>query len=169
MKIPSPPTVAVSKNEKSTAAKTAVPPKAAAVKKGNSTAVKTAIPSNAAAAKKKKSAAANTADQKTEILREKWLLELDPRHYTIQILAVRQEKSLLKFIEDTRLTNRGRVAYFRAKFKGRDWYRLLYGVYPSKKDADSAIDNLPSNIRQLSPWIRRLAPIQRAIKENVSQ
>jgi len=168
VKIPPPPTAAAPKNDKSTPAKTAVPPKTAAVKKGNLTPAKTAIPSNAAV-KKKKSAAANTVKQKTEILREKWLLELDPRHYTIQILAVRQEKSLLKFIEDTRLTNRGRVAYFRAKLKGRDWYRLLYGVYPSKKNADSALDNLPSNIRQLSPWIRRIAPIQRAIEENVSQ
>ncbi len=186
VKIPPSPMVAAPKNDKSTPVKTAVAPKTTAVKKGNSTPVKTAvapktaavkkgnstpaktvIPPNAAAIKKK-SAAANTADRKTEILREKWLLEQNPRHYTIQILAVRQEKSLLEFIEETRLNNRGRVAYFRSQLKGKDWYRLLYGVYPSKKGADSELNNLPSNIRQLSPWIRRIAPIQRAIKENVS-
>jgi septal ring-binding cell division protein DamX/type II secretory pathway predicted ATPase ExeA len=162
-----PKTTAVKKGN-STPAKTTVAPKTTAVKKGNSTPAKTVIPPNAAAIKKK-SAAANTADRKTEILREKWLLKQNPRHYTIQILAVRQEKSLLEFIEETRLNNRGRVAYFRSQLKGKDWYRLLYGVYPSKKGADSELNNLPSNIRQLSPWIRRIAPIQRAIKENVSQ
>jgi len=168
VKIPPPPTVAAPKKDKSTPVKTAVAPKTAAVKKGNLTPAKTLTPSNAAVINKK-SAATIAADQKAKILREKWLLEQDPRHYTIQILAVRQEKPLLKFIEETRINNRGRVAYFRSKLKGKDWYRLLYGVYPSKKSADSALNNLPSNIRQLSPWIRRIAPIQRAIKENVSQ
>jgi septal ring-binding cell division protein DamX/type II secretory pathway predicted ATPase ExeA len=168
VKNPPLPTVAATKKDTSTSVKIAVAPKTAAVKKGTSTPAKTVIPSNAAVIKKK-SAATNTAGQKAEILREIWLLEQNPRHYTIQILAVRQEISLLKFIEETRLNNRGRVAYFRAKLKGKDWYRLLYGVYPSKKGADSALNSLPSNIRQLSPWIRRIAPIQRAIKENVSQ
>jgi len=182
VKIPPPPTVAAPKDDKSTPVKTsvapkndkptpvktAVAPKTAEVKKGNSTPAKTAIPSNAAVIKKK-SAATNTADQKAEILRENWLLEQNPRHYTIQILAVRQEKPLLEFIKETQLNNRGRVAYFRSKLKGKDWYRLLYGVYPSKNGAESALNNLPSNILQLSPWIRRIAPIQRAIRENVSQ
>lgn len=169
--IPPTPTVPTAKNDKPTAVKTAVPPKTTAVEKGDSQPTKTATATSSKAEplKTKPSAAANNAVRKTDILREKWLLEQDPRHYTIQILAVRREKSLLKFIEETQLNNRGRVAYFRAKLKGRDWYRLLYGVYPSKKDAGTAMDNLPSNIRQMSPWIRRLAPIQRAIKENVSQ
>lgn len=156
------------KTANATPAKAAAAPKTAAVKKGSATPAKTIIPTNATV-KKKKSAAANAADQKTEILREKWLLNQNPKHYTIQILAVRREKSLLKFLEETGLNDRGRVAYFRAKLKGKDWYRLLYGVYPSKKGAGSALNNLPPNIRQMSPWIRRMAPIQRDIKEYASQ
>ncbi len=98
------------------------------------------------------------------IYRESWILAQKPSHYTIQILGVRDEKSVLKFVEKHRLWNQ--AAYFKTDYKGKNWFSLLYGIYLTKKEALSAKEKLPEEIRKSSPWIRKISSVHDAIKKN---
>ena len=97
------------------------------------------------------------------IYREEWLLSQNSSYYTIQILGVHDEELLLKFIENDLTATQTNLAYYHTRRKGKDWYPLLYGVYPSPKEASSAIKQLPPHIQQSSPWIRSLSSVQNAI------
>ena len=98
-----------------------------------------------------------------EIYRESWILAQEPSHYTIQILGVRDEKAVLKFVGKHRLWNR--AAYFQSDYKGKNWFSLLYGIYSTRKDALSAKENLPEEIRKSSPWIRKMSSVHNAINK----
>jgi DamX protein len=98
-----------------------------------------------------------------EVHREKWLLSQDPAVYTVQIIGVSNEKSLLEFIKKHDLLKQSEMAYYKSSFKGKPWYQLLYGIYPTSQAARLAANNLPENIRQAGPWIRRLSAVQKAI------
>lgn len=97
------------------------------------------------------------------IYRESWILAQNPSHYTIQVLGVRDEKAVLKFVGRHRLWNQ--AAYFQSDYKGKNWFSLLYGIYSTRKEALSAKEKLPKEIRKLSPWIRKMSSVHNAIKK----
>ena len=115
------------------------------------------------------SAAASSAkppqkDLKDRLHREDWLLKQSPSDYTIQILGVRNERSLLMFVAEHRLDRSGLAGYYRSRFKGNIWFPLVYGTYPTVEDAQQAIAGLPETIRRMSPWIRKMAVVQTEIQ-----
>jgi type II secretory pathway predicted ATPase ExeA len=99
------------------------------------------------------------------IYREKWLLGQNPSFYTIQIMGGRNEKALRNYVQTNRHRYRGPMAYYQIKYKGGMWYPLLYGIYPTHKQALAAQRELPEDIQRLSPWIRKLSAVQKAVKE----
>ncbi len=100
-----------------------------------------------------------------QIRREQWLLAQKPSDYTIQILGVRSERSLLAFVNEHQLNRSGHAAYYRSRFKGRVWFPLVYGSYPSVDEARGAIAGLPTQIRSMSPWIRKMSIIHSEIQK----
>ncbi|MDY6790275.1 MAG: SPOR domain-containing protein [Thermodesulfobacteriota bacterium] len=111
--------------------------------------------------KKEKTVAEKSKNAKT-IHRESWLLAQNSSHFTIQLIGLHNEKSIHKFIAKYKLFNQ--AAYYKTLYRKKDWYPLLYGVYPSRKEASSAIKKLPQELRKLSPWIRSFSSIQQIIK-----
>ena len=110
--------------------------------------------------------------EKTEeriIQSEKWLLSQKPSHYTIQIMGVRNEALLFDFVESAQLLEQNEIAFYQTTFKDKPWFQLLYGVYPTKKDAQSAADAFAPKIRKSSPWIRRLSAVQKAIRKHTAR
>jgi DamX protein len=101
----------------------------------------------------------------TNIRREAWLLAQNPANYTIQLLGVRNEQSLLAFIADHRLDRTGEAAYYRSRFKGGIWFPLVYGTYPTVDEARGAIAGLPEKIRKTSPWIRKMSAVHAEIRK----
>ncbi|MCP3926776.1 MAG: hypothetical protein GY714_29805 [Desulfobacterales bacterium] len=110
--------------------------------------------------KEKKVAKKKTVNLR-ELKRERWLLAQKPSYFTLQILGVRKKESLLRFVRKHKLKN---YAYFHTSFKNKDWYPLLYGVYPTFKAATSAIKKLPKEFREYSPWVRQMSSVHRAIR-----
>jgi len=96
------------------------------------------------------------------IHRESWLLAQNPSYYTIQLVGLQNEKSINKFVKKYKLFNQ--VAYYKTLYHKKDWYPLLYGVYPTRKEASSAMKKLPQELRKFSPWIRTFSSIQQIIK-----
>jgi type II secretory pathway predicted ATPase ExeA len=120
--------------------------------------------SKAQAGKKKKQV--KTVSKKSKkvkrIHRESWLLAQNQSHYTIQLIGLQNEKSVYKFVNKHKLFNQ--VAYYKTLYHNKDWYPLLYGVYPTRKEASSAMRKLPKEFRKFSPWIRSFSSIQQIIK-----
>jgi len=98
-----------------------------------------------------------------QIRREQWLLSQDSESYTIQIIGVSNEKSMLDFINKNQLLKQNEIGYYESTFNGKPWYQALFGLYPTKQEARRAADKLPENIRRAGPWIRRLSEVQQAI------
>jgi type II secretory pathway predicted ATPase ExeA len=99
------------------------------------------------------------------IYREKWLLRQNPSFYTIQIMGGRNEKALRNYVQTNRQRYQGPMAYYQTNYKGGMWYPLLYGIYPTRKQALAAQRALPEDIQRLSPWIRKLSAVQISVKE----
>ncbi len=113
--------------------------------------------------KKKQEKTVSVKSKKAKgIHRESWLLAQNPSYYTIQLIGLQNEKSIYKFVKKYKLFNQ--VASYKTLYRKKDWYPLLYGVYPSRKEASSAMKKLPQEFRKLSPWIRSFSSIQQIIK-----
>jgi len=104
------------------------------------------------------------APAKHTIYREGWLLDQESSFYTLQVLGVRNEESLLNFIKFHQLLQSQNVAYYKTVYKGKQWYPLLYGVYPTKSEAAAAVKGLPEQIQESVPWIRKMSAIQREVQ-----
>jgi general secretion pathway protein A len=114
---------------------------------------------------KPSSAPPPASKQPVRIHREEWLLAQNPANYTLQLLGVRNERSLLAFVSDHGLERSGQVAYYSSRFKGGKWFPLVYGTYSTAGEARRAIAGLPEKIRSMSPWIRKLSAIQAEIRK----
>lgn len=101
---------------------------------------------------------------KNTIYRESWLLDQDTSFYTLQVLGVRNEESLLDFIKVHNLLQNQNVAYYQTVYRGKQWYPLLYGVYPTKSEAADAVKALPDKVQKSMPWIRKISAIQKEVK-----
>ena len=113
--------------------------------------------------KKKQEKTASEKSKKAKgIHRESWLLAQNPSHYTIQLIGLQNEKSIHKFVKKYKLSNQ--VAYYKTLYHNKEWYPLLYGIYPNRKEASSAMKKLPQELRKFSPWIRTFSSIQQIIK-----
>jgi DamX protein len=106
----------------------------------------------------------NPSGETPGLLREAWILAQNPGYYTLQIMGVRKEASLKRFVAENPSLENQSTAYYRTSYRGDEWYPLLCGVYPTKNEARTAIERLPENIRQSNPWIRKLSGIQTAIR-----
>ena len=85
------------------------------------------------------------------------LLGLNPRHYTIQIFAAYDADVVSRVAAREDLP--GTMAIYKGVFNQRDWYVLLHGEYSTIKEARSAIQGLPKDIRAGGPWVRKLSSI----------
>ena len=120
-------------------------------------------PAAPAAADRQAVRSAGNQNQSGTPRREEWLLDQTGNRYMLQLLGTRYEDALLKFIE--RHKPDGPLAYYRGIYKGKAWYVLLYGDYPSTQAAIDAIETLPNSISTNHPWPRTLKSIQAAILE----
>jgi DamX protein len=66
--------------------------------------------------------------------RESWLLQQPPTRFTLQLLGSRDQSSIAKYIKRHGLAP-DQTAYYRGRYRGGDWYVLLYGIYPDKAAA----------------------------------
>jgi septal ring-binding cell division protein DamX len=93
--------------------------------------------------------------------REAWLLSQPPERYTLQLFGVRQESAVLRFLGAHQLD--GPLAYYKTQYRGKDWFVLLFGDYPSASSARQAFMHLPRAARLDEPYARSMASVQASI------
>ncbi len=96
-----------------------------------------------------------------------WLMNQPPLHFTLQIAAFDKLEDLKAFAAHHEQLEP--LAYYHKRHQGRDWYPLLYGIYPSLDAAKKAQESLPPAIRQRKPWLRRLRSVQKDIARDRSE
>jgi len=95
-------------------------------------------------------------------LREDWLLKQKPSSYTIQLVGLQEEKGVKIFMRRHPLA--GPVAYYRTKRNEKQWFPVLYGVFPNRERALQARDGLPESLRKSGVWLRTLGSVQKDIR-----
>ena len=109
------------------------------------------------------------ATAKNTIYREGWLLDQKSSFYTLQVLGVRNEESLLNFVKVHKLLLNQNVAYYKTVYKGEQWYPLLYGVYPTKSEAADAVKRLPDKVQKSIPWLRKMSAVQKEVRSEAKR
>ncbi len=93
--------------------------------------------------------------------REAELLQWPAAGYTLQMLGARDARSVSKFLQ---AQSEPELFYsFSTLYKGRPWYVVVYGRYPSRNAAAAAI--LPPALKQLRPWARSVQGVQDDIRK----
>lgn len=85
----------------------------------------------------------------------------DNTHFTLQVMAAKNPQTLQHFIYQNHL--QAKASYYHAKVNGHDWYRLVYGDYPTYGAARAGMDHLPTSLGQVKPMVRSFANVQRSI------
>ena len=85
----------------------------------------------------------------------RWLREQAPGSYAIQIMGSRDAEALQRFALAHRLS--ADAAWFTTTLAERPWHVLVYGNYPSRAEAISAIAQLPAALRAGGPFTRTIA------------
>lgn len=98
---------------------------------------------------------------------ETHILAMPSKNYALQLLGTSYEKKAQDFIFSNKLTNK--AYYYRGIHKGKPWFIVVYGSYPSKIDAQNALYKLPISLRKLRPWPRQYSNIQNSIIKNTKK
>ncbi len=107
-----------------------------------------------------------TADSNKQIINEtpiKTEKTSDKDRFTVQLLGAFSQENVKKFIQQYNLENNAYIAT--TKRKGKDWYVIVYGDYPSRQAAKLASQNLPASVKnaRLKPWVRSIKDVQAEI------
>ena len=95
-------------------------------------------------------------------LTESWVMSKRPNYWTIQILAFTEKRKVEAFIDKNKLKNK--AAYFKERSKNGIVYKLVFGVYKTKIQADFARQNLAKALTEHGPWLRSIKSVQSVIK-----
>ena len=98
--------------------------------------------------------------------REAWLLQQNPKNFTLQIASSANKDNLESYIKKHNLQNQ--AAYFRRTLDSKDWYSLVYGNYSNRTDALSAAEKLKAELEISDIWIRQFNDVQASIVQDRS-
>jgi len=102
------------------------------------------------------------AKPKSDYFTEGWVLQRNPKYWTIQMLAFKEEYKVKAFIDANKL--KSKAAYFKERSKNGVVYKLVYGAYKTKIQADFARQNLSKALTEHGPWLRSMKSVQSVIK-----
>ena len=91
---------------------------------------------------------------------QQWLRQAPVDYYSIQLLTANTQglSAMEKLLERAATNNRDLSAYhvYGVKIDGRQHYRLAYGSYATRADANRAIRDLPAVYRKAGPYLRSI-------------
>lgn len=92
---------------------------------------------------------------------EAYIKRLAPQSWTIQMLAFEQRSKVIDFIDSNGIHQQ--AAYFAEANNDGTLFKLIYGNYKSKAQAEKARDALPKSMMKHGPWLRSIAGVQSII------
>ncbi|MEE4217684.1 MAG: SPOR domain-containing protein [Xanthomonadales bacterium] len=94
---------------------------------------------------------------------ESWILAQNPKHYTIQAIALSDREKLLSLLEGHEYL--APYAIYTVQRSTSPLYVLVQGIYPTVEEARTARDKFPRAINRPSRvWIRQFGKVQQIIE-----
>jgi len=90
---------------------------------------------------------------------ERWILDQEPNHFTLQLFGTHNKSSIQKFAKDNKLSDN--IAVYQTLRNAKPWYSLIYGSYSSKDDANKIKKEIAN--KKVKPWLRRFDSVQAKI------
>jgi septal ring-binding cell division protein DamX len=90
---------------------------------------------------------------------QEWVLAQEDAAYTAQVLGSYNEQTAKQFVQ----RNKGsapQLYYVKTKYKGRDWFVVLYGAFDSKSLAGRALKQSAKAVQAQKPWLRSFSGIK---------
>jgi len=91
-----------------------------------------------------------------------WVLSQNKDSFTLQLMASSDKESMIRYINQSSELH-DQSAYYKMKLKGRNWYGLIYGVYPTIAAARQAIKQLPKSLGK--PYMLPINEVQSRIQD----
>ena len=88
------------------------------------------------------------------------ILDYPANYHTVQLLAAREQKTILEFQQQYPQLNVQTVAIER---RNRPMYLLIYGVYETHDAAELAVNSIEPPLKS-TPWIRALGALQEELR-----
>lgn len=104
----------------------------------------------------------DSVERSSKYQTERWIKSKKAHYWTIQMLAFNEESKVQRFIDTNGLITK--AAYFKERKSKEVLYKLVYGVYKTKVQADFARQNLPDGLKTYGPWLRSIESVQNVIK-----
>ncbi len=104
--------------------------------------------------------------QRGKLINE-WVVTQNPLAYTIQLAGMARERSVQRFIREH--PSQKTIGYYHGLRKGREWFGVIEGAYPTLKQAKQAAAELQKELGIDPPWIRRMRAIQKSIRSLEAQ
>lgn len=95
-------------------------------------------------------------------LDSEWLLKQNPDAFTIQVVASANKENIFAFAKNN-LTGK-QAAFYQKSANEKQWYVLVYGVFPTRENALAEIKALPQNIQKNKPYPIQIKSIHQAIR-----
>lgn len=93
---------------------------------------------------------------------ERSILSAPADHYTVQLMGSGSKAAIQKVVANSQIQQKAKV--YHTTLKGKDYYVLIYGSYPSQAAANAAIAHLPAKLQQLKPWVKPYVSVKASIK-----
>lgn len=90
-----------------------------------------------------------------------WLRQQSASAFTVQLLGSFSEATAQSFIESQ--AKPADYWYLKSRRQGKDWFIVLYGVYPSREAARAAVNGYPAHLKRLDPWVRQFQAIRQEV------
>jgi hypothetical protein len=100
-------------------------------------------------------------ERENGVLGSDWIRSQADSGYSLQLLSSSTREAVFEFCQQHNICNNS--AYFSSQIKGKTYYRLIYGAYPTHNAAALAVASLPLNLKQLKPWARQFKQIKSEI------
>lgn len=95
---------------------------------------------------------------------EAFLWSQDPRHFTLQLLVSQQAQNADRFIKKYPMLQ-SKSAFFHSQHNTRELYTVIWGDFATRDQAEAAIKQLPTELRQVKPRVRTYASIHAEMKK----
>ena len=89
------------------------------------------------------------------------LVQLPENHYAVQIVALQTREEIGRYMAKNNLRD---VLKARIARHGQAFHVLILGIYPNLEEARQAATNLPPPLRNVTPWVRSVGSLQRAMR-----
>ena len=86
--------------------------------------------------------------------------EVSPK-FTLQLYGSYKLTHVKHLQAQLRLKNTGHI--FQTSHEGKDWYVLTFGNFVTAHEASATKNNLPKNLKELTPWVRKVDTLKRVV------